>query len=241
MGKNMKKLISLILTSGIAFGAHAASVPDEPHVQVTGVGEVWATPDKVTLNVSVNEHSKDVVAAKKAADDKLAAMILALKEQGVASKDIHASQLNVRSKTRYNRDTQTNEFDGYEVSRNLSIILRNIDSYAQTLQGLIQQGANQVGQSQFGLTNHDELFSQAQQKAFKDANAKANTYAEGFNARIEKVYSISAQQDYARPMPQVEAMMVRADSAGSAKVEDAYNIGEIKVTAKVNAVFLLED
>ncbi len=245
MGTTMKQLLSVLLTSSLALGGafavQAQSIPDEPHLQVRGVGEVWATPDKVTINLSVNEQSMDVLEAKSAADRKLANMIMALKELGIESKDIHASQLGIHSKTRYNRDTQTNEFDGYEVSRNVSVILRQIDNYASVLQLLVQQGANQVGQSHFGLSNYDELYNQAQQQAFSDAKQKAKTYADGFDTKVGKVYSINVMS-HDRPIPYPRAemkMMVGADAAPG--VEQAYNVGEIKVSASVNAVFLLDN
>ncbi len=245
MGTTMKQVISVLLTSTLAFGAtltvQAQTIPDEPHLQVRGVGEVWATPDKVTINLSVNEQSMDLLEAKKAADSKLAKMIIALKEQGIESKDIHASQLSIHSKTKYNRETQTNEFDGYEVSRNVSVILRQIDNYALVLQLLVQQGANQVGQSHFGLSNYDELYNQAQQQAFSDAKQKAKTYAEGFDTKVGKIYSINVMS-HDRPIPYPRAEMKMMSTADAAPgVEQAYNVGEIKVTASVNAVYLLDN
>ncbi|MEO2265951.1 SIMPL domain-containing protein [Pseudoalteromonas sp. YIC-656] len=236
----MKKLLPVLIASAVTFQVHAQALPDEPHMQVNGVGEVWATPDQVTINVSVNEQSMDVMQAKQVADGKLAKMIALLKEQGVAAKDIHASQLNIHSKTRYNRDSQRNEFDGYEVSRSVNVILRSVDKYANVLQALVQTGANQVGQSQFGLSNYDELYAKARQLAFKDAKENASVYAQGFEAKVGKVYSINAiQHQQPTPYPRVEMKMMASDAARS--VQDAYNVGEIKVSATVNAVFLLDN
>ncbi|MEO2279377.1 SIMPL domain-containing protein [Pseudoalteromonas pernae] len=236
----MKKLLPVLIASAVTFQVHAQALPDEPHMQVNGVGEVWATPDQVTINVSVNEQSMDVMQAKQVADGKLAKMIALLKEQGIAAKDIHASQLNIHSKTRYNRDSQRNEFDGYEVSRSVNVILRSVDKYANVLQALVQTGANQVGQSQFGLSNYDELYAKARQLAFKDAKENASVYAQGFDAKVGKVYSINAiQHQQPTPYPRVEMKMMASDAASS--VQDAYNVGEIKVSATVNAVFLLDN
>ncbi len=236
----MKKLFPVLIASAVTFQVHAQALPDEPHMQVNGVGEVWATPDQVTINVSVNEQSMDVMQAKQVADSKLAKMIALLKEQGIAAKDIHASQLNIHSKTRYNRDSQRNEFDGYEVSRSVNVILRSVDKYANVLQALVQTGANQVGQSQFGLSNYDELYAKARQLAFKDAKENASVYAQGFDAKVGKVYSINAiQHQQPTPYPRVEMKMMASDAESS--VQDAYNVGEIKVSATVNAVFLLDN
>ncbi len=236
----MKKFLPLLVASSLAFQLHAQALPDKPHMQVNGVGEVWATPDQVTINVSVNEQSMDVMQAKQAADGKLAKMIVLLKEQGIAGKDIHASQLNIHSKSRYNRQTQTNEFDGYEVSRSVNVILRSVDNYANVLQILVQSGANQVGQSQFGLSNYDELYAKARQLAFKDAKENASIYAQGFDAKVGNVYSINAlEHQQPMPYPRVEMKMMASDAQSS--VKDAYNVGEIKVSATVNAVFLLDN
>ena len=237
----MNKLLPFLISSSLVLSTCVeAALPDEPHLQVSGSGDVWATPDQVTINLSVNEQSMDVMQAKQAADGKLAKMILLLKEQGIEGKDIHASQLNIHSKTRYNRETQRNEFDGYEVSRTINVILRNVDAYANVLQSLVKSGANHVGQSQFGLSNYDELYAQARQKAFKDAKANAETYATGFDAKIGKVYSINAMQQHRpTPYPRAEMKMMASDSVSN--VQDAYNVGEIKVTATVNAVFLLDN
>ncbi|MFY8275015.1 SIMPL domain-containing protein [Pseudoalteromonas sp. SSDWG2] len=237
----MNKLLFLAFAPFISITTLAQSLPDAAHIQVNGVGEVLATPDKVTLNVSVNEHGMDVIAVKKAADSKLMQMIKTLKEQGVDGQDIHASQLNIHSKQRYNRDTQRNEFDGYEVSRTINVILRDIDKYPYVLQTLVAQGANNVGQSVFGVSNYDELYAQARIKAFKDAKANALTYTQGFGAKLGKVYSINAiehQRPTPYPSPRMRVMAAEADVA---TVADAYNVGDIKITASVNAVYLLEN
>lgn len=230
--------LPILLFTTLSLSAVAQITPNQPHLSVNGIGEVFAKPDIVTISVSVNEQGDDVLKAKQQADKKLAKIINNLKEQGVKSKNIQASQVNINRTMRYNRKTQEQEFSGYTVQRQIKIKLTNIKSYPKTLQQLVALGVNDINNSTFGVSNYNELYNQAKENAFKDAKAKAKQLATGFNAKLGTVYSINSYEPNnttRTPMP-----MLRSEaSAAKFDVTDAYHVGDIKITASVNAVYYL--
>ena len=218
--------------------AGSALALDKPHINVDAQGEVWVAADKAVISMQVIEQDKDVLVAKNRADKKLSEIIAALKDQEIDAKYIQAGQLAIERITEYNRNTQKQEDKGFAASRAITLTLNNIENYPQILHTLVELGVNHMSPAHFTTSKYDALYEQAEKKAFEALKRKAKRYAQSLDMELGSVYSVNVNKPYA-PRARMESA-VKMKSDASVDVADAYNAGEIKISASINAVYLIE-
>lgn len=244
---NAMKTHILILSSAIALstlslGAHANSTPNAPHIYVKGEATVTTMPDYVQLSVGIVEIDKDLIDAKNKADKTMAKAIKLVKELGIKDSNINAGHISINRESQYNRSSGEQEFKGFRVSRTLSVKLSQIEKYPQLLQNLVNNGINQINQTQFLASNYEELHKQAQKLAIQDARKAAKELSADYGVELKGLYtaSLSPMNVPAQPYARSEKTMMVADSAPGNFVPDAYHAGEIKVTASSYAVYFID-
>ncbi|BED89147.1 hypothetical protein PspMM1_16150 [Pseudoalteromonas sp. MM1] len=244
---NAMKTHILILSSAIALstlslGAHANSTPNAPHIYVKGEATVTTMPDYVQLSVGIVEIDKDLIDAKNKADKTMAKAIKLVKELGIKDGNINAGHISINRESQYNRSSGEQEFKGFRVSRTLSVKLSQIEKYPQLLQNLVNNGINQINQTQFLASNYEELHKQAQKLAIQDARKAAKELSADYGVELKGLYtaSLSPMNVPAQPYARSEKTMMVADSAPGNFVPDAYHAGEIKVTASSYAVYFID-
>jgi hypothetical protein len=235
-------LSSAIALSTLSLGAHANSTPNAPHIYVKGEATVTTMPDYVQLSVGIVEIDKDLIDAKNKADKTMAKAIKLVKELGIKDANINAGHISINRESQYNRTSGNQEFKGFRVSRTLSVKLSEIEKYPQLLQNLVNNGINQINQTQFLASNYEELHKQAQKLAIKDARKAAKELSTDYGVELKGLYtaSLSPMNISAQPYARSEKTMMVADSAPGNFVPDAYHAGEIKVTASSYAVYFID-
>ncbi|WP_286247610.1 SIMPL domain-containing protein [Pseudoalteromonas sp. MM1] len=235
-------LSSAIALSTLSLGAHANSTPNAPHIYVKGEATVTTMPDYVQLSVGIVEIDKDLIDAKNKADKTMAKAIKLVKELGIKDGNINAGHISINRESQYNRSSGEQEFKGFRVSRTLSVKLSQIEKYPQLLQNLVNNGINQINQTQFLASNYEELHKQAQKLAIQDARKAAKELSADYGVELKGLYtaSLSPMNVPAQPYARSEKTMMVADSAPGNFVPDAYHAGEIKVTASSYAVYFID-
>jgi uncharacterized protein YggE len=95
------------LTAGALAGCapanvHVAGPNAEQHqIVVQGEGEAAAAPDLARVSLGIEVLSPNVGAATKQANERMTAIMAAIKQQGVADKDMRTSQLSVHFERQY--------------------------------------------------------------------------------------------------------------------------------------------
>tara|TARA_B110000211_G_scaffold37734_1_gene38030 strand:+ start:1742 stop:2482 length:741 start_codon:yes stop_codon:yes gene_type:complete len=244
---NAMKSLTLFLGSALAltafsFNTLAASTPDAPHIYVKGEATLTTMPDYVQLSVGITEIDKDLLAAKNKTDTAMAKAIKLVKEVGVKEGDINAGHISINRESQYNRTSGTQDFKGFRVSRTLTLKLSDIKKYPELLQSLVNNGINEINQTQFLASNYNELHKKAQKLAIKDARDAAKEFSEDYGVEIKGLYtaSLSPMNVPSQPYMRAEQTMMKADSTSGNFVPDAYHAGEIKVTASSYAVYFIE-
>jgi uncharacterized protein YggE len=109
-------------TDVLAADPSAASVGGSPRtVTVVGDGDVPVTPATASVQLGVAVHRPNVRAAYDRAGAAMAALIAAVKGQGVAPADIQTTALQVSS------DSTSGSAGGYQVLSSVTVILRQLD------------------------------------------------------------------------------------------------------------------
>ncbi|WP_350609748.1 SIMPL domain-containing protein, partial [Pseudoalteromonas sp. 41-MNA-CIBAN-0057] len=71
------------------------------------------------------------------------------------------------------------------------IKLSAINKYPELLQSLVNNGINEIRQTQFLASNYDELHKKAQKMAIKQAKAAAKELIDDFDVELKGLYSAS--------------------------------------------------
>ncbi|GEK08969.1 hypothetical protein PPE03_12180 [Pseudoalteromonas peptidolytica] len=235
----MKRLLLFPLVLIFSSITKASSLPDSPHLYVKGTSFIQVQPDVATVRVAITENHKSLPTAKENVDKVMAKAIEIAKDFNIQESDIHADQLNIYRQTRYNRQTNEEEFDGFRVSRSLTVKLKDIAKYPKLLQEFVDSGINQFNNTEFSVENEGKYLQSLKKAAIKDAKKAAKELAGEFEVELDKLYSVSFQpmQTPIQPYVRTAAMAMEADR-GSYK--DAYNTGSITLNAEVYAVYLLK-
>jgi hypothetical protein len=229
--------IALPLFAAFTGPAMAQTTTNAPQrlIAMTGTGEVTAAPDMVTVSVGVVEIAPTAAAALSANTAKMTALMQALKQAGIADKDIQTTNFSVNPRYEFDQAKQTQNMVGYEVSNQVTVRLRKLGDLGGLLDTLVQAGSNQVNGITFGIADTKALEDEARKRATEDARHKAEVYAKAAGVEIGKVMSISETTSYRPPAPMVMARRMQADAA---PVPIA--AGEASVSANVDLVWELK-
>ena len=128
-------MISLLSVGALGIAPAQAAEPDR-HVTVTGIGTISVVPDAVRFYPSVTalaSTSKDALAnASKTAT----AVRAALKNQGIATKDIKSSNLSVFPEYNYTQD-KGSVIVGYRATQSFTIVIRKADTAGKVVEAVV--------------------------------------------------------------------------------------------------------
>jgi uncharacterized protein YggE len=206
-------------------------------ISVEGTGQVTGTPNLLRLSTSINVTKPTVTDAMAGANTVMAAVQQALKADGVAAADLQTSGLSVQASYTYANNSQ--RLVGYQVSENLSVVLRNVSTAGAIIADAAQVGGNalQIGGASLDLDQDDALLTQARQAAFDDAQTKAQAYARAAGRTLGAVTSISESTDSDPQQPDDFAYAAAASAPAAAPVP--IQAGSQDVTVNVDVTWAL--
>jgi uncharacterized protein YggE len=230
MKKIFASLSALVLALGlVAYNALPANAAENSrHITVTGVGTSSVTPDAVRFFASVSAIAKSNKEALASASKSATAVRGALRDNGIATKDIKTSSLTVYPEYNYTQD-RGQELLGYRATQSFTVVIRKADNAGVVIDAAVTAGGNAIqinGIAPF-LLNGAAATEQAREAAVADARARANSYAKYLGASLGRVIWLT---EVNAPVYNFPIM------AKGAAAEDATQIdlGETEVTVTVN-------
>ncbi|HEX5313420.1 MAG TPA: SIMPL domain-containing protein [Gammaproteobacteria bacterium] len=214
-------------------GARAAANCTPRSVSVSGEGNAEAAPGVYVFHLGISQRSTDVRSANAAVDKSAAAAVAAAKSAGLAKKDIQSTNLSISPV--YDSDAKPGEPQVYEVTRNLTLTLRDPSHYADLVEGLVKAGVNQITNIEARPADPQALADQALAAAVADARHKAALIAQGLDAKLGPALSLD-ENGGQMPRP----VMMSAMKAAPSGAEAGYEPGRITTQAQVSASFELE-
>jgi uncharacterized protein len=161
-------------------------------ITVVGQGEASGKPDIVRTTVGVESQSLSIDEAMSETNSKMASILAALREMGIAGKDLQTSNFNVyleRQSKPGIEETQGPLY--YHVSNQLSVTLRDVGKLGEMLGKVLSSGANSVYGVSFDVDDRDALESDARAKAVADARSRAENLAQLSNVKLGNVLTLS--------------------------------------------------
>lgn len=217
-------------------------------ISVSGMGEVFAVPDRATFTVTVREEAADVADAQEKATKKGNDIIAYLKGEGVEEKDIKTVSYNVNPKYEYSQGACTQyscppsrqTLVGFEVWQMLEVKVKDPKKAGDLLSGVGSKGASEVSGLSFTIEDEDQLKTDAREMAIGEARAKAEQLADQLGVKVVRV--VGFYEDSGGYMPYygkggVAMDMAVRNEAAMAVPAPELPTGENKIVSNVNITY----
>jgi uncharacterized protein len=245
----MRLLIAtLISLSGLTCALGQTASP--PLISVTGTAEIKVAPDEVVLRTTIITRNANLQEVKKANDVIASRAIAFLKEKGIKAEDIQTDYITLRPEYKNNDWEVKPEY--YTASKSIEVIIRKVETLEPMLTGLLAAGVNSVDGITFRNSKYRELRIKARAMAVKFAKEKAHGLAAELEVKCGKVHSIEAIDDggsqhywYGRGygnfnQSQVMSNVGGGGGEGDGATSEGFSVGQISITSRVQASFLIE-
>jgi hypothetical protein len=162
-------------------------------IWVTGKGEVSITPDIATLRLGVESQKATVAEAQAEASEAMDKVVAALKDSGVAEKDIQTRYFNIRQRTKWDRETEEEIIIGYQVTNTVSAKIRDIDKVGTIIDAVAKAGGDlaRIEGMSFSVEDPSTYYKELRGKAMADAETKAKQLAELAGITLGKATYVS--------------------------------------------------
>lgn len=203
-------------------------------VTVSGVGEVYITPDTGIVTLGVEISNPELATAQAEAATKMDAIIAAARNAGVADDDITTGNYNIWVDRNWESPEQT--IRGYNVSHSITIKVREIDNVGSVIEDALNAGANSVHGISFTVEDPGDAVSQAREAAIADARAKAEDLARLTGVTLGQVVTIDEFSN--NPYPTSRNGEVYAEDAAGG-VAPPINPGQSSIAVQVQIAWEL--
>jgi uncharacterized protein YggE len=203
------------------------------NVTVSGNGKVTYVPNVGYVSAGVSTEAKTAAEAWEKNRQAVNKMFEALKQLGIAEKDLKTAGLNLSPK--YVHTSGEAVLVGYVATYDLSVTVRKLNEVGKVLDALVQSGANRRMGIRFGHTDLDKLLDEARAKAAAEARKKADIYVTAAGAKLGRVVNIADTQPW-----QPRTYHLEADQLTAAKMENIkIAAGEQEMSVNVTVTFAI--
>ncbi|HEY1772087.1 MAG TPA: SIMPL domain-containing protein [Gammaproteobacteria bacterium] len=228
---------SLLLLAPLA--SSADGLPDQAYISVSGRGELNVAPDIAYISITLEKIAPDAKAARADVEARTAKVLAAARKVGIADKDIDAPSISIQPAYGWDRKqpegTSVQKLVGQQVTRTVTLTLRELDKYGELADGLVQSGVSSAYSIGFDRSDRAALEQKARALAVADAHGRAAGLAQSAGVNLGAVYSITEQDGGFAPRP-MRAMALEAASGPSAP---EYLSGKIEISAEVSVLYLI--
>jgi len=229
-------IVVLVLgAAGCASGGEQVVIPvaqQNTGIWVTGQGEAMAIPDIAELRLGIEAQADTVSEAQAQASEAMAKVMEAMKDNGVAEKDIQTMQFSIYPVTRWNKERNEEEIVGYRVTNVVAARIREVDKAGIIIDAVAEAGGDftRIQGISFTVDDPTPYYEEARGKAMEDVKNKATQLATSAGVQLGKPSYISegAIQVH-RYFPE--------KGGGEAPPSTPVSPGELKVTVNVQVVY----
>ena len=200
-----------------ACGARADEARGVDHgetlLSVSASGQAESRPDQAQFQAGIETFAGNARAASEANQDKIAEIVGALRELGVAEKDIQTRAVTVRRIEYGDRKGQ------YQAANMVEVTMRNPDRAGEAVTAVTEASANIVSGPSLSMTDPAATANLAYADAYKAARKRAEAYAKAAGMEVSRVLYIRDAggmqgQTYLRGAEAMaDSMMVQPQSA----------------------------
>ena len=204
-----------------------ASVATIPQIAVTGRGEIKVSPDRATIQISVQTHAATAAAAAAENANKQQAVLAALRTLGLANDQLSTINYNVYPEQRYEQGKEP-VIVAYNVTNTILADVRKLSQVGPVIDAALSHGANMISSLQFYASNTEVARRTAIATAIEKARADADAAAKAAHGTLGTLLEISIGS-YSPPPPRPMMMMAK-----QAQADTPINPGEETLSVEVS-------
>ena len=221
-----------LVLAAMVLAAPAAADSLTRGITVQGEGRIAARPDMVLLHAGVSHQAPTAKAALAGHTAGMAKLLAALKDFGLADRDIQTRQIRLQPIfARRKRQDDNPAPIAFRASGDLRLRLRQVDRAGDLLDRLAAAGSNTLSGLQFPFAEPRALQDRARQTAIADARRRAELYAREAGVSLGPVLQIREGGG----MVQMREFRAMAADRGAAIAP-----GENEIRIGVTVVFAIE-
>ena len=197
-------VLIFILVLALALSACGTAPAQPGTLNVSGNGTVYLTPDIAYVTLGVHTEDPDLASGVSKNNTQAQALVDALKNAGIAAKDIQTSNFSV-----YNNNNNGQTIDKttgqvintgyYSVDNSVNVTVRDLTHLGSILKTAVNSGANNINSISFDVADKTAAMQQARQKAMTNASSLANELAKTANVQLGGIQNITYSDN--SPMP----------------------------------------
>lgn len=214
-------------------------------ISVDGTGDAMAVPDIASFSFTVNKTAATVVEAQKQATDQINAALKAIRDGGVADKDIRTTSYNINPHYEYQSAVCPNignckpgksVLTGYDVSQTTEVKVRDLSKAGALFASIGSLNVENVNSLSFSVDKPESIQAKARGIAITNAEAKAKELASQLGVSIVRVVSFSENGSSPRPLMYAMDTSNKMMATGAAAAPEI-SAGEQKITSNVSITY----
>jgi uncharacterized protein len=224
--------ILAILAPITAHGQDSRAPFDQiPQISVVGRGEIKVSPDRATIQISVQTRAVTTAAAAAENATKQQSVLSALKAFGLTDDQLSTVNYNVYPEQRYEQGKEPIVV-AYNVTNTILVDVRKLAQVGPVIDAALAHGANMVTSLQFYASNTEVARRSAIASAIEKARADAEAAARAAHGTLGSLLEVSVGS-YSPPPPR-PMMMARAVAGGTAQADTPINPGDETLSVEVS-------
>jgi uncharacterized protein len=212
---------------------HYREADSQQRITVNGEGTVKASPDMATATLGVRTENLNLQEAQSENAQKANKLVTALTGLGIPKEDIRTADYRVDPIYTYEEGKQL--FQGYRVTHLYSITIRNVDQVGMVIDTAVANGANEIMNIQFTVSDHQSYYNQALSLAVINSFQKAGIIARTFGLTSQpQLLKLTEESQKSVPGPYLVASFEKTSGSGT-PIEP----GQLEIKAALTATYLI--
>jgi len=228
-------LLALVVSACGPTTVNQQAAPPLRTVSVTGSGTANLTPDIAYMYVGVHTEKPSAAEAMDENNAQTQKMVQALKDFGIAAKDIRTTNFSIYPQDKYDPMTGTPTGQKtYMVDNTVYVTVRDLDKLGDLLDTAVAAGANTVNSVQFDVADKETALKGARADAVKDAEAQAQELVDAAGVKLGEIQIINFTENSSYPI-------YNGKGGGGGAVAEAAAVpiqpGQLTFTVTVNMTY----
>jgi len=189
--KSMRNTMFTLLSASLllsTFGCDSSN-KEENKIRVIGEGKIRAMPDRVILTLDVSFTEPRMVDAVRKTQNTVDSVLIILSAYTNQKEDIKSSNISANKEYKWNGNKNT--FVGFKAQQTIDFALNDLTKFTALTGKLLETKINSISQIQFGHTQADSLFREADLLAYDDALKSAHKLSDRSNVSLGSLLFIS--------------------------------------------------
>jgi len=252
-------LVAVYIIGQMAYDFKALPQNYPREIYVNGEGKALVKPDIATINFGVTAEAPKSQDAVNQSNEKMSAVLKAVKDSGVEDKDIKTTYYNLSpiygqdrsilpmgsgvssdSSALYYPYPSSTKITGYRLEQQVEVKIRNLDKVNEVIDKVTTAGANNVSGPQFTVDDMEKVREEAREMAIINAKEKAKTLAKQAGLKLDKLMNVS-EGYYGYPMAYgLGGANVSEKDMASPAIAPQIEPGQTEVTINVTLTYRIK-